>query len=156
MTDRDEIISRLYEYAYGIDLRDFELYRSIFCEQVRIDFSSYEGRGGPRTTTADHWVAQVQPLFVGLDATQHTMSNPLVDVDGDRARCRMYMQAAHFLWSAPEPEFTIGGYYDDTLLRTADGWRIDGVTLTVWWRRGDAAIMTAARELGRRRLDRDG
>jgi SnoaL-like domain len=162
VNDRDEITSRVYEYAYGIDTRDFALYRSIFCDEITTDFSSYEGRGGPRSMTADQWVAQVRPLFVGLDATQHTMSNPLVDLDvggegaGDRARCRMYVQAAHFLWSAPEPEYTIGGYYDDTLVRTGDGWRIDGVTLTVWWRRGDPGIMVTARDLGRLRIDEGG
>ena len=89
-------------------------------------------------------------LFDGLEATQHLMSNPMVDLDGDRARCRMYVQAVHVL---PNPggdaEFTIGGYYDDRLVRTADerrgGWRIEAVKLTVWWRRGNPDIMRLAR-----------
>jgi hypothetical protein len=102
----------------------------------------------------DQWVATITPLFDGLDATQHTMSNPVVEVDGNSARCRVYMQATHFLWrddlqavtGSAEPEFTIGGYYDDHLVLDADGsWRIDAVTLTVWWRRGNEAIMELAR-----------
>ena len=97
---------------------------------------------------ADDWVANLVPLFTGLDASQHSMSNPLVDVDGETARCRMYMQAAHFLFDDPEPEFTIGGYYDDRLVRTDAGWRVTAVTLTVWWRRGNEAIMPVARERG--------
>ncbi len=149
--DHTEITRRLYEYAYGIDLRDWELYRSIFADEVTADFSSYNGRE-VRTVSADDWVAGLLPLFTGLDATQHSMSNPLVDVDGDRARCRMYMQAAHFLNDWPDPEFTIGGYYDDQLVLTDDGWRITAVTLTVWWRRGDEALMAAAAERGAKRL----
>ena len=149
--DHTEITRRLYEYAYGIDLRDWELYRSIFADGVTADFSSYNGRE-VRTVSADDWVAGLLPLFTGLDATQHSMSNPLVDVDGDRARCRMYMQAAHFLNDWPDPEFTIGGYYDDQLVLTDDGWRITAVTLTVWWRRGDEALMAAAAERGAKRL----
>ncbi|MEM7288290.1 MAG: nuclear transport factor 2 family protein [Actinomycetota bacterium] len=146
--DFTEITSRVYQYAYGIDLRDWDLYRSIFADEVTVDFSSYNRGGGPRTMSSDDWVANLVPLFTGLDASQHSMSNPLVDIDADEARCRMYMQAAHFLFDDPEPEFTIGGYYDDRLLRTGSGWRVTAVTLTVWWRRGNEAIMPVARERG--------
>ena len=155
--DRDAVLDvtrTVYEFAYGIDLRDWDLYRSVFAGgDVHLDYSSYHGR--PATTmTADEWVAAVRPLFTGLDATQHSMTNPIVDLsaDGRRARCRMYMQAAHFLdHDGGDPEFTIGGYYDDTLRRVDDprrAWRIDGVTLTVWWRRGNADVMRIARERG--------
>lgn len=149
--DQDEIVRRVYEYAYGLDTRDWGLYRSIFTDEVRMDFGSYNGAEA-RTLAADDWVAGVVPLFTGLDATQHSMSNPLVEVEGATARCRMYMQAAHFLFDDPEPEFTIGGYYDDSLVRLDDGWRISGVTLTVWWRRGNFEIMSVAARRGRETL----
>ena len=89
--------------------------------EITFDYESYSGR--PATSmTSDDWLAVVAPLFDGLDATQHTMSNPIVEIDGRSARCRMYMQAAHFLWSddVAEPEFTIGGYYDDHLVLDDD------------------------------------
>lgn len=148
--DHERITRRVFEYAYGIDTRDFDLYRSIFDDRVDIDFSSYNGRV-PSQMAADDWVAGVQPLFLGLDATQHSMSNPLVDMesDGSSAHCRMYMQAAHFLDGV---EFTIGGYYDDRLVRRGRDWCIAGVTLNVWWRRGDDSIMARAHEIGARRL----
>ena len=141
------IIRPVYEYAYGIDTNDFELYRSIFTDEVTMDFSSYDGSSGPKVLPADDWVAGLKPLFTGLDSTQHSMSNPLVDIDAEasHARCRMYMQAVHMLDSEPDPEFTIGGYYDDLLARTPDGWKIKAVTLTVWWRRGNPQIMELAR-----------
>jgi hypothetical protein len=47
----------------------------------------------------------------------------------------------------PASWYTIGGYYDDTLVRSADGpvgWLLTGVKLTVLWRRGDPAIMSWA------------
>ncbi|MEM1436555.1 MAG: nuclear transport factor 2 family protein [Pseudomonadota bacterium] len=138
------ITRRLYEYAYGIDTRDWALYRSIFADEVHMDFSSYSGDAG-RTVTADDWVRGVQPLFEGLDATQHSLSNPLVEVDGDRARCRMYMQAEHFLTHGQgDPSYAIGGYYDDQLIRTEAGWLITGVTLNVLWHRGNRHIMSLA------------
>ena len=142
--DKISVAETVYRYAYGIDTRDFVLYRSIFADEVAIDFSSYSGQPAS-TMSADAWVARLQPLFRGLDATQHTMSNPLVDINNDHARCRMYMQAIHILDpSDSEAWFTIGGYYDDTLVRHGAGWLITGVTLTVLWRQGDPEIMKRA------------
>lgn len=147
--DVDHVTRTLYDFAFGIDSRDYDLFRSVFTDRVELDYSSYHG-GPARTMDADDWVAACASLFDGLQATQHSMSNPVVDLDGDRARCRMYMQAVHVL---PNPdgdaEFTIGGYYDDRLVRTGDGrrsgWRIEAVQLTVWWRRGNPDIMRLAR-----------
>lgn len=151
-----EITRRLYEYALGIDTRDWQLYRSIFTDEVRMDFSSYSGSPAG-TMTADAWVAGCRPLFEGLDATQHSMTNPMVDIDpgGDTARCRMYMQAEHFLANAAgDPGFALGGYYDDALVRTPTGWRIRAVTLKVFWNRGNRHIMALAAEKGARLLAR--
>ena len=41
--DKLAIAETIYLYALGIDTKDFVLYRSIFADQVEIDFSSYEG-----------------------------------------------------------------------------------------------------------------
>ena len=138
------VAETIYRYAEGIDTRNFALYRSIFADEVAIDFSSYSGAPAS-TMTGDAWVAGVRPLFEGLAATQHSMSNPLPMVSGDTATCRMYMQA-HHVFDADDPAswFTIGGYYTDTLVRAGGRWKITGVTLTVTWRAGDPAIMEAA------------
>ena len=151
MTSADDklaVAETIYRYAVGIDTRDFTLYRSIFADEVSIDFTSYSG-GQATTMTGDQWLGGVMPLFSGLAATQHSMTNPMVSVDGDDATCRMYMQAHHVYDPTDRASwFTIGGYYDDTLVRSPHGpagWLITGVTLTVLWRAGDPAIMDAAR-----------
>ncbi len=156
--DKLSVAETIYLYALGIDTKDFDLYRSIFAEQVSIDFSSYEGSSvtEPSILSGDQWVRNVQPLFTGLAATQHTMTNPLSVIDGDSATCRMYMQA-HHVYEADKADswFTLGGYYDDTLVRSTDsptGWLLTGVTLSVLWRKGDHSIMAEARALGKTRL----
>jgi hypothetical protein len=144
MDERLDVAEVVYAYATGIDTRDWQLYRSIFADEVEIDFSSWDG-SAPRRMRADDWVAGVQPLFHGLDATQHSMTNPRVSIDGSRATCVMYMQAAHFLASSEgDAEFTIGGYYTDQLVKTPAGWRLCGVKLTVLWSRGNKHIMALA------------
>ncbi len=146
--DHTDIVRRRYEYALGIDTRDWALYRSIFTDTIYTDFSSYNGAPG-NTMAADDWVAGVQMVFAGLDATQHTMTNPIVDIDGDRATNTMYMQAAHFLNNdLGDREFTIGGYYVDKLVRQNGRWLLQEVTLKVLWSRGNRHIMELAVERG--------
>jgi hypothetical protein len=149
-----EVVETVYRYAVGIDTRDWALYRSIFADEVLIDFSSYSGEAAA-TITGDEWLARVLPLFTGLAATQHSMTNPLVELgaDGASATCRMYMQAHHVLdASDPGSWCTIGGYYDDALVLADGRWRITGVRLTVLWRAGDAGIMPIAAQAGTTRL----
>lgn len=151
-----DIVRPVYEYAYGIDTRDWSLYRSIFTDDIEVDFSSYNGN--PRSAMkADDWVTGCRTLFTGLDATQHTMSNPLVEVEGERARCRMYMQAEHFLENGQGSDgFVLGGYYDDRLVQTEGGWKIQAVTLNVFWARGNRHIMELAAAEGARILSSGG
>jgi hypothetical protein len=79
------------------------------------------------------------------------MTNPRVSIQGERATCVMYMQAAHFL-ANPEgdAEFTIGGYYTDQLVKTPAGWKLCAVKLTVLWSRGNKYVMALALRRGAR------
>ena len=148
-----EAITRLrYLYAQSIDTRDWTQLRSIFTDEISMDFTSYSG-GSPATLAADDWVEGLKPLFTGLSATQHVMTNPLIEVDGEQATQRMYMKAEHFYQEdGGMSEFAIGGYYDDQLIYADRRWLICGVTLTVLWRRGDEGIMLKAREAGTKLL----
>ncbi len=146
--DFEQITRRRYEYALGIDTCDWELYRSIFTDEIEMDFSQFGGV--PRAKmTAEAWIERAKPLFTGLDATQHTMTNPMVDVEGDRAICTMYMQAVHFLKNDDgDRTFTLGGYYVDNLVKRSGRWLITGVTLNVLWNTGNRHIMAVAAERG--------
>ena len=139
----------VYRYATGVDTRDWAMYRSLFADEVEIDFSSYDPGLAPMTIAADDWVAGLKPLFEGLAATQHMMSNPLVDLEGDSAQITMYVRA-HHVFDAEDPEsyYTIGGYYRDRLVRERGNWKLVRVNLNVTWRLGHPEIMEAARAGG--------
>ena len=150
-----ESITRLrYQYAESLDTRNWDLHRSIYTDEITMDFTSYSGGDGKTKMSADDWVAGLKAQFSGLSATQHVMTNPQLNVYGDTADMRMYMKAEHFLTEhvlteqGEQREFALGGYYDDKLVNTPNGWRMSEVTLTVLWRRGDPSIMTRAREIG--------
>lgn len=135
--DHIAVRSTVYRYALGIDTRNWELYRSIFADDVHIDMSQVNENRAVRLP-ADVWVRQVERLIGRMDATQHLMANPLVDVDHDTALCTMYVQAEHILG---ERWFTIGGYYTDRLERIGTSWLVTSVTLNVLWRRGDPSVL---------------
>jgi hypothetical protein len=144
MSDHQAVCETLYRYAYALDNRDWVLYRSIFADEVDFDFSTYHGRPAVRMR-ADDLVASAEKLFAGFSATQHTMSNPIVEIDGESARCSMYIQAAHSVDPDPEaPWFTMGGHYEDHLIRHDGGWLLDGVCMKLRWTRGDKNIMRTA------------
>jgi hypothetical protein len=151
--DKLAVAETVYSYATGVDRRDWALFRSLFTDTVTIDFSSFGGDLSPREMSADDWVAGLVPLFTGLAATQHSMTNPLATVDGDAAKITMYMQA-HHVHDPDDPAswYTVGGYYDDTLVRVGNRWLLTGVRLTVAWRAGNPAIMELARIAGSRLL----
>lgn len=84
----------------------------------------------------------------GLDATQHSMTNALVAIDGD-SETIMYVQT-HHVYDPNDPAswYTIGGYYDDTLIRVDGRWLLSSARLTVTWRAGDPSSMELARADG--------
>jgi len=142
---RAEITDVIHCYATGIDRRDWKLYRSIFTDEIDLDFSTW---GSPaHRSSADAWAAGVRDGLSGFTATQHTLSNHVVTLRGGEATCVTYMQALHFLDVEGHGEIqSLGGYYTNHLRRTANGWKIYSCTLTVTWQAGDRGLFALARE----------
>jgi len=146
LADQAGICRTLYQFAAGIDMRDWDLYRSVFTEEIDVDYSSYRA-GSAARMKADAWVARARALFTGLEASQHCLYNPLIDIDADNAACVIYVQAEHFLANdLGDNWFTLGGYYTDRLVRTGGGWKIAAKKLTVTWNRGNRHVLTLAAE----------
>lgn len=161
LLDRSEIERVVFDYATGLDTKDWDLWRAIFTEEVQVKFrpaadAEFTGLGQEWVSmTADEWVEGRRVLFTGLATTQHQMSNPRITISGDTATCVMYMQAIHFMPGEPGIEYTLGGYYVDDLVRTPQGWKLARVNLNVTWERGDATMLDRGRQLGRRLIGID-
>ena len=150
LLDRQAISDTVLRYATGIDMRDWEAYRSCFTDEVEIDFTSWGG-GEPQVMRADDWTAGVRAGLSGFQATQHISANHVITFagGGDEATCVSYMQAQHSLPNAEgDNTLTLGGYYTNTLVRGTDddGWRIRRCQLTVTWTTGNKHIFVLARE----------
>jgi len=144
----------VHAYATGLDQRDWSLYRSIFSDEIEMDFSSIGLRSG--SYKADDWVRDAARLFAGFSATQHTSTNHVHELRGDEATCTSNMQAEHFVareegdgLADGDERWTIGGYYTNELVRLPAGWKLRKVTLSVTWSSGNPEVSRIALQRGR-------
>jgi len=122
IADRIEIDDLLTRYATALDTKDWDLYASCFTPDASIDYSSSGGIKG-KLPEVKAWLAQIMPTF---PMTQHLVANRVIVVQGDTATCRSYLFNPMGL---PDDAnglllFFEGGYYNDTLVHTPEGWRI--------------------------------
>jgi 3-phenylpropionate/cinnamic acid dioxygenase small subunit len=121
LADRIEIDDLLTRYATGLDAKDWELWSSCFTPDAFIDYTAAGGIKGALPEVRQ-WLAQV---MAGFPVTQHLVTNKAVHIDGDTATCRSCLFNP---MGVPDKDslmfFFEGGYYRDTLVRTAAGWRI--------------------------------
>jgi SnoaL-like domain len=123
ISDRDQIIDLTIRYATAIDSRQYAVLSTVFTADAELDY----GEVGAWTGAAD--VIEFMDLaHAGAANTMHRMSNHVVEVDGDRAAARTYVDA--LILAADGSGVHAVGYYDDTVVRTADGWRINNRTFT--------------------------
>lgn len=144
LVDRAKIEDHILNYATGIDQHQWDLYRSIFADEIMLDFSSWSGQPAARLP-ADDWVAGVRATLEPFDATQHVLTNFQIVLDEDRATCSCYMAAHHHLVTGELREMhSIGGYYVHELKRNGTGWLIDRTQLNVTWEMGDRGLFELA------------
>ncbi|ORV18496.1 nuclear transport factor 2 family protein [Mycobacterium celatum] len=132
--DELEIAALLNRYARAVDTRDWDLYRSVFTDDARIDYSSAGAIAGSRDEVAD-WLAQG---FATIPMSMHYITNIESDVDGDTARVRAMFYNPMQLPGMTELSYC-GGYYHHELVRTPEGWRSRNlVEDNVWFVNGTA------------------
>ena len=119
--DRVAIQDLIARYAVIVDSRDFDALDAVFIPEARIDFTAF---GGPVGSPAEIKTFLRDSLGI-FRRTQHLMGLPVIDVDGDHATARTPCTNPMVLADADGADkvWLIGLWYDDELVRTADGWR---------------------------------
>lgn len=122
--DRQDISDLLIRYATGIDRRDWALFRTVFTSDCHCDYGAIGVWDGVDAVTEFMDVAHAQAGHL-----LHRITNQVVDVDGDRATARSYVDV--WVMAADNASgVNASGYYDDEVVRTSDGWRIARRTFT--------------------------
>jgi hypothetical protein len=122
MSDRDDLFDLTIRYATAIDTNQYSLLTEVFTDDAQVDY----GEVGQWTGGAE--VAQfMEAAHVSATHTMHRMTNQAIQIDGDSATMRTYVDAL-ILFEGGGANPT--GYYDDHAVRTPDGWRIARRTYT--------------------------
>jgi 3-phenylpropionate/cinnamic acid dioxygenase small subunit len=121
VAERLEIDDLLTRYATAVDTKDWDLYDTCFTEDAFIDYTSAGGIKGGLVEVRD-WLAKTLPIFC---MTQHVVCNRVIQIDGDVATARsVFYNPMAFPDGDTQKLFFEGGYYNDELVKTAEGWRI--------------------------------
>lgn len=129
ISDRVEIQDVLTAYSTAVDSGRFDDLREVFAPDARIDYSATGGIAG----TVDEcitWLGQVLPAF---SAYCHFLGNVEIRLDGDAASTRTL--CLNPMQTPDGSAFLLGIYYDDTWVRSAQGWRIRSRTLVTKFHR---------------------
>lgn len=143
MIDRQAIVDLLMRYATALDTQNWPLLEQCFFPDAVADYGEKAGRheGYPAIEKA------VRFFLEGLDSSQHLLGNYVVEIEGDHATTTCYLHAQHYLEETKGGDtYTVGGTYEDKIIRTGEGWRIKHRKLTATWVEGNPDLIDAARE----------
>jgi len=122
LIDRQEVDDLLIRYATAVDTKDWDLYETCFTQDAFIDYESAGGIKG-KLPEVRAWLEKTLVMF---PMTQHVVCNRVVEIDGDRGTARSVFYNPMGLPQEDTGQilFFDGGYYNDQLVRTQDGWKI--------------------------------
>ena len=149
LADRMQIRELLSRYFAAVDDKciDMKIVKSTFASDgkiVRPDGSAIVG-----------WkdiLDRQNKSFARFRATHHVMTDPVIDIEKNKAKVRANLTAMH-LWNFNESDpnsltshFAAGLVCSATAVQTNEGWRIHEMSNRNVWRTGDG-LLTMARDL---------
>lgn len=136
LLDEREIHRTLCHLARAMDERDWTSLDAVFCEDATGDFGpDYQLRSRSAI------VAMFRTFLGSCGPTQHLLGNLTVEVNGDAAKSRSYIQDIH-QGQSPKAHlyFSTNGEYQDDWRRTVDGWRISHRKKVMFLTRGSLDV----------------
>lgn len=127
--DKIEIAELQSRYMYALDWYDADTYASVFTEDGILEWpeGKSEGRAAIHATATGLGVMYrrggAASAPTKMAHKRHFVSNVVIKVDGDRAQALCYWFDFNNDNMQRWPYVQAYGYYDDALIRTADGWR---------------------------------
>ncbi len=120
LLDERDISRGLARFARILDTKSWLELSLVFAEDIAFDYGTGEERHGLEALRDN-----MTRFLDKCGPTQHLIGSLLVDVDGDTALSRAYVQARHQAASDPGGAvFDTNGEYVDRWERRAEGWRI--------------------------------
>jgi 3-phenylpropionate/cinnamic acid dioxygenase small subunit len=122
---KQDIAEVLIRYATGIDRRDWDLFRTCFSDSCHVE---YPGIG--TWESSDAVTDFMTQAHAAAGQTMHRISNIAIDVAGETATARCYVDGVILAADGQSGHNPIG-WYDDQLVHGPDGWRISQRVFTM-------------------------
>lgn len=131
--DRGEITQQIYRFYATMEDRQFDKLNTVLADGVvvKTPFGTTTGR--------DKVIAQTAEAAKQEDRAQHVVTNVLVDVNGDKATVRAFVD--QLIGSSktpqgkmgPQPTTTVSSLMRYEATKTPDGWRLSHIEGDVLW-----------------------
>lgn len=130
LLDKQSIYEVLVRYCRGVDRCDEDLIRSAFHHDSYDDHGYWKGPG------RDLAPFLANRLRTDNSATTHSITNVLIELDGDLARSEAQVHATLIRRDSDPVEVdVVGARYLDRLSRRAGIWRIEHRTVVLDWQK---------------------
>ncbi|MGP1395636.1 MAG: nuclear transport factor 2 family protein [Inquilinaceae bacterium] len=146
LVDRAEIIRIVDTLDAAIDAKDWALARSLFTDDIDVDFTSLTG-GEPATIPSDALIAGWSGNLTAEKESFHLRGNHRIafsDADTAMVRSNGYAWNRMDRGALPEnggnPLWEVWGTYEHGFERVGDDWKINAMTFTATAERGSAFV----------------
>lgn len=126
--DRSNINKLIYNYSYAMDSKDINKFAGLFTEDATYTFYLKKGMIVIEAADSREELVSLTQVLMDLHTirgvqTRHYQTNTILElVSEDEVHGITMIQAVHQgRIGSPSVKFT--GYYEDIIVRTADGWR---------------------------------
>ena len=121
LEDERTIGLQLATLARILDTRAWDRVPEVIAEDVRFDYTN----SGTDVHGRAALLANFRQFLDVCGPSQHLLGSLIVEVEGDRARSRCYVQARHRAKDPADPRlFDSNGEYIDRWERRTEGWRM--------------------------------
>jgi 3-phenylpropionate/cinnamic acid dioxygenase small subunit len=130
LADRAALIDQVSRLAYAEDDKDYDGFRALFADRVYVDMRTLHG-GEAEEISADELTDRARRALGGFTYTQHSATNVLVTLDGDRAQVRANVTAYHHVPTEPgiDDYCLVRVYWNLGFVRNHGQWLIDRVVV---------------------------
>lgn len=134
--DHQQIEKLLATYCRGIDRCDVALLKTVYWPDAVEEHGLFNGN-------AWEFAEFIVPMLKGMKVTMHSISNTLIELQGDEAAVETYVVAYHLVDEPDgnQTDLIVGGRYLDRFERRKNEWRIAKRTFVHDWNQNQKATV---------------
>ena len=138
-----EVMDALYRFGAGVDHDDGDLLATAFSDDAVVDFGPCGGAMGLDfpVLTGSGAIVRFLRAAAETQTTSHVITNGRAQVDGDAAGLRALVDATHLPKGDHSRRCQMMNWYDVSLVKEADLWRMRRVVISSAWFTGDIQVL---------------